>query len=256
VCVFLTPTGDESPSHIGYVVADYGGVCEEVESILGEGSLPDGTHVDQGVCFALSHYVRLLRRRIVANSETVDLARRLYLKHRRAFELVHAHRYSHQKRLREMLVGLIEEEPELVYRGKVGNPPNEWIIFLPKEWDVPALRRVENDDGKLIINFVFDNLLDRLNLKLQFGGDEELRVRLLEMAREDPELFAAPPIPNPQGLTTIWRMPLLIREDYLENTYSVLEHLLRERWGGFLKGPFRQLSESVRLQDWMRTDTG
>lgn len=251
VYVFLTPTG-EPPSHIGYVAADYGGICEEVESIVEEGVLQDGTHMDQEVCFALSHYARLLRRYIVTDSETADLARRLYLEHGRAFELVYATRYSHQKRLRGVLTSLVEGTPGLVYSGKVGNPPSEWIIFYPEEWDVPALRRVEDVRGRLIINFVFDNLLDRLSLKLQFRGDGEVRGQLLEMAREDPELFAASPIPNPQGLTTIWRMPLLTREDHLGGTYSDLERLMREGWDVFLGEIFPRISEAMRRQEWTR----
>jgi hypothetical protein len=93
-------------------------------------------------------------------------------------------------------------------------------------------------------------------LKLEFGpGDDDVRHRLLEMAHEDTKLFAvAPPAPDSEWVTTIWRMPLLTQEEYVNGAYSDLEHLLRERWDNFLKGPFRQLSETVRHQEWMRTD--
>jgi hypothetical protein len=252
LCIFLTPSG-ETPSHDRYVAADYGGICEEVESILGEGVVLDGRPIDQEVHFALSHYARLLRRNIVADTETMDLARRLYLEHRNAFELVYAHRFSHQKRLREVLIGLIEKRPDFVYREKVGSPPNEWLVFHPKDWNVPVLRhRREDQGGGLVINFVFDNLVDRLNLKLQFGGDKEMQGRLLEMAREDPELFSSSPIPNPQGLITIWRVQLLTREDYLEGTYSDLEQRLRERWGAFLSETLPRISEAMKRQEWTR----
>jgi hypothetical protein len=124
LCIYLTPGGN-APSHSGYVPVDYGTICEELESIVEGGVLPDGTPIDQEVSFALSHYARLLRRNIVANSEVAELARRLYLEHRTAFDLVYAHRYSHQKRLREVLIELIEETPGLIYRGKAGTPPEE-----------------------------------------------------------------------------------------------------------------------------------
>jgi len=223
LCIYLTP-GGEVPSHPGYVPTDYGVVCEEVEAICRESLLPNGAPIDQEVWFALSHYARLLRRNIVANSETIDLARKLYLEHRTAFDLVYTHRYTHQKQLRRTLIGLIEETPGLAFRGKAGNPPEEWILFYPEEWDVPALRRAKGDygEGALILSFVFDNYVDSLGLKLEFGpGDDDVRHRLLEMAHEDPELFAvAPPIPDPKWVTTIWTMPLLTQEAYLEGADS------------------------------------
>ncbi len=101
---------------------------------------------------------------------------------------------------------------------------------------------------------MFDNYVDSLGLKLEFGpGDDDVRHQLLEMAHEDPNLFAvAPPIPDPNWVTTIWRMPLLTQENYLEGTHSDLERLLQERWDSFLEGPLHQLTESVRRQEWMR----
>jgi hypothetical protein len=104
---------------------------------------------------------------------------------------------------------------------------------------------------------VFDNYVDSLGLKLEFGpGDDDVRHRLLEMAREDPELFAvAPPAPDPTWVTTIWRMPLLTREAYLEGVDSDRERLLRERWNAFLMEVFPQISDAVRRQEWIwRTD--
>lgn len=255
LCIFLTPEGEAPSRGSGYIPADYGLVCEEVETIVEEGSLPDGTPIDPEVSFALSHYARMLRRNIVANSETIDLARRLYLEHKTAFDLVYAHRYSHQRRLRKMLIGLIEETPEITYGGKTGNPPYEWIIFYPEEWEVPVLRCAREDYRKTgpIISFVFDNYLDSLDLKLEFGlGDDEVRRRILEMAHEAPELFAAaPPAPNPEWVTTIWRFPLLTREAYLEGTDSFRECLLRERWDIFLKEAFPRLSDTIGQQQWI-----
>lgn len=55
LCVFLTPGGD-APSHSGYVSADYRVVCEEVETIVEESTLPGGATIDTEVSFALSHY--------------------------------------------------------------------------------------------------------------------------------------------------------------------------------------------------------
>jgi hypothetical protein len=195
----------------------------------------------------------------VADSETVELARRLYLEHREAFEIVYTHRYTHQKRLREVLIELVRQTPGLVYRGKAGIPPEEWILFYPEEWDVPILHRAREDDGgrgALILSFVFDNYVDSLSLKLEFGpGDDDVRHSLLEMAHGDPKLFAvAPPTPDPAWVTTIWKTPILNQGEYMEGTYSDLEDLLRKRWDNFLKDPFRQLTEAVRLQEWMRTD--
>jgi hypothetical protein len=113
----LTPDGDP-PSYRSCFTADYEGARKELESIVGEGILIDGTLIDQEVSFALVHYTRMLRRNIVANAETVGLARRLYIEHRVAFDLVYTHRFSQQKRLRKTQVGLIEETPGLTFRSR------------------------------------------------------------------------------------------------------------------------------------------
>src|SRR5918993_4774064 len=86
LCIFLTPDG-EAPSHSGYVPADYRSVCDEVEAIVDESTVLDGTPIDSEVLVALSHYVEMVRRNIVVRSEVTDLARRLYLAHRTAFDL-------------------------------------------------------------------------------------------------------------------------------------------------------------------------
>lgn len=107
-------------------------------------------------------------------------------------------------------------------------------------------------DG-LILAFVFDNYLDSLDLKLEFGpGDDEVRRRLLEMAHEDPKLFTgADTTPNPEWVTAIWRMPLLTREAYLEGKDSDRERLLREHWNAFLGEAFPQLFSAIKRQEWI-----
>ena len=115
----MTLDGDP-PSYRRYFTADYEGVRKELESIVGEGILLDGTLINQEVSFALVHYTRMLRRNIVANSETVGLTRRLYIEHRAAFDLVYTHRFSQQKRLRKTQVDLIEETPGLTFRSRAG----------------------------------------------------------------------------------------------------------------------------------------
>lgn len=254
LCIFLTPTG-EAPSHSGYVPTNYAVVCEEVESIVEEANLPDGAPIDSEVSFALAHYARMLRRNIVANSEALDLARRLYIEHRMAFDLIYAHRFSHQKRLRKTLIGLIAETPGISYGGKAGNPPYEWIVFYPEEWSVPALLCAREDyrESGPIISFVFDNYLDSLDLKLEFGpGTDEIRHQLLEMAHEDPELFTdAPPTPDPEWVTIIWKTSFLTREAYLTGKDSDREHLLREHWDAFLKEVLPQISGVLRQQEWI-----
>lgn len=182
--------------------------------------------------------------------------RRLYLEHRTAFDLVYAHRYTHQKRLRGTLIDLIEETPGITYGGKAGTPPEEWLIFYPDEWDVPALRCAREDYRTTgpILSFVFDNYLDSLDLKLEFGpGNERCRHRLLKMAHTDPDLFSvAPAYPDPEWVTIIWRLPFLTREEYLDGTDSHREDLVRRRWYAFLREVLPQLSAAIRRQEWIR----
>lgn len=79
--VFLTPAGDD-PQCDGYAAFSYQSLAGVLDELAGKPSTPDTLGL------ILTHYVEMLRRHVVPDEDLKALARRLYDKHREAFDFV------------------------------------------------------------------------------------------------------------------------------------------------------------------------
>ncbi len=99
---YLTPDG-HAPSDEAYVGIDYGELVAMIEETLqrrGEQLAPE-------VGSFLSHYVEMVRRHIVEDSEIQQLCRVIYEKHRRALDLIFEHRPDKALEVKEALATMV-----------------------------------------------------------------------------------------------------------------------------------------------------
>lgn len=150
------------------------------------------------VRMAIKHYTEMVRRNIVGGSEVTKLCQQIYQRHKRALDLIYEHHPDTQAQIRDIVEGLIREEPRLdldYYRGE------NKIKFGVRNWDTVALLYSEGwTPSKRILLLEVWNYPDSLDLKLYIGpgSDIQLAISLLRWLVSIPKssLRLATPIPG------------------------------------------------------------
>ena len=245
--LFLTPEGD-APTDETYLSVSYETVCQLIEQLLASRASTLGPDV----AVLMSHYVQMLRRHIVSDSEIADLCRRIYRKHQRALDLIYEHRPDMQANLHDELLNLVTSTPGL----RLDYESKSYILFWIDEWSVPALLTGEGwrPEGRIML-FQFENLADRLQLKLLIGpGPLEIRQKLHEMANNNPPFTAYRTLGKKWN--TIFKRSFLTAKFYEEATLSDLQEEITRQWQRFLEKDLPAIKAVVREQDWIwATDT-
>jgi hypothetical protein len=242
LALYLTPDGSRS-SRDDFVPVSYRLVCEVVENLAERHQ----SSLDPAVPMLLSHYGRMLRRHVVADSEIADLCRTIYREHQRALDLIYEHRPDDQDAMREFLVELIESTDQVVldHSSKVE------ILFTVPEWaEVPLLKQGMGwtRSGRMPL-FGFWNKPKQLDLALVIGpGPQEIRDALTNRVQE-----AGPPLrikgKRGQQWTTIFGRKLLQPSDYELLSVPEREARVREQWETFLDEDLRVIRSSLILTD-------
>ena len=133
IYLFLSASG-ELPSNSAYTPIDYDLICHLLEKLQETRESVIGQDVHMG----LAHYTQMLRRHIVSDSEAVELARRIYAKHKRALDLIFEQKPDLQTDIAGELKRLVSEVADLVedHCTKV------WVRFALRAWQqIPELCR-------------------------------------------------------------------------------------------------------------------
>ena len=127
ILIYLTPQGDR-PSEPDWVHFGYSDLIETIDRVTNSNASTMG----QDVKVLCDHYATMVRRHIVSESETAELCRKLYKRHKQAFDLIFEHKPDLQADLFETLRTLVldmRSELELDHSTKRN------IRFAVKAWD-------------------------------------------------------------------------------------------------------------------------
>jgi len=224
--IYLTPAGD-APSDDRYLPQNYAVVADLTADLLVSFSGRIGPDVET----MLRHYVAVLRRHVVEDSEVAALARKIYQKHGRAIDLIVEHRPDRQEAVGAMLRTLVSERADL----ELESSSKKWIRFTFRPWhSVPARGSGWIESNRMLV-FEMENAPDRMFLKLIIGpGDLEIRQRLFEAASQNQPFFR----PSRKVLTTtwqvIWRREFLSRAQ-LDEELETVHDLLQGQWTEFIQ---------------------
>jgi hypothetical protein len=235
----VAPTGNRYPyKPIGYSI-----VLVALEGVLGD----PGMQITSDVRVVIKHYVDVLRRHIVKESNANVLARQLYAKHKGALDFINQQDW--QKRCRVRILGLIGQSTALVKDDLMG----DYIRFGVKEWDkAPPLLTGEGwTSSHFLLLFVAENLPDSLTLGLFIGPgrDEGVREKLKQVAREN-----HPPFVDPRKETRFFRiynLPILTQSDYANASDSEFYEKLQHGWSLFINNALPQIRSVLRAQPWL-----
>ena len=241
--LFLTP-GSAPPSDKAYLPCSYTLVAEAIEEII---TLP-GQEPAVDVKTLLIHYAQMLRRHIVTNRDIARLCQDLYHKHKEALDLIYQYRPSFTPSIRQYLESLIQNNPDTI----LDESDNRYIRFASRSWEVPALLTASNwTSSNRILLMEFLNNPGKLNLSIFIGpGNEQVRNKLLNMAKTHPEIFKSKSINNIRWYE-IYSRPFLRPENYSFATEESLQTEINRQWNQFLEVDFPLIEEILKSEEWI-----
>lgn len=235
--IYLTPEADQ-PSDERYLPVGYEAVCAVIEGLVTGGhsrTAPD-------VRTLMAHYVEMVRRHFVTDSEIAKLCRQIYAKHRQALDLIYEHRPDTQQTIRELLESWIKSNRELA----LDDGSKTFVRFLPKALDVAALRGGSGwtSTGRLLL-FEFVNHPDSLKFKLMLGpGPSEARRKVFERVLKNSPPFK----PSYRKLMANWNT-LVVRQVLTAKAYEGSEEELRtelkEQWEHIVEQELPTLTKAL-----------
>jgi len=237
--LYITPGGDP-PSSTNYLSVDYAQISDVLEGVL----KTRGSLLDDEVRTLIQHYIQMLGRHIMNDSEVASLCQQIYRKHKQALDLIYEHLPDRQAMIQALLAELINETEAVV----LDSSKKRYIRFAAKSWESMPLKQDDrswSSDGRVLL-FEFQNQTDSLKLKLIIGpGPKDLRQKLLDMAALQRKCFK----PAADVLNNFWNViysrPILSKEDEkLED--SEVKDKLRKQWLAFLDAEFKEICAHVQ----------
>ena len=209
---FLTPSGtkplhEEERAH--WTPLSYSAVFEVIQSIVDSGDEP--TNAD--VRAFLRQYATTLRRNLVPDTSVSQLARRIYLEHREAVELLIANRPDWAAEAKSILKEAIEQQREWRLDSEISSA----VRFRAIDWDRFGVTRTgsgwESDSDALFL-FEFRIYEGQPRLRIWMtpasAANEQLRQNLFQAIKQRPTLFK----PREISLRDSW-MILHTDEDFM-----------------------------------------
>lgn len=127
--IYLTKEGDPA-SQSEWLSLSYGTLADIIEKICGERQSTLSPEIE----ISMRHYVDLIRRHLMSESDIAELCRKIYKEHRQVIDLIYEHRPDMRSDIEAYLSQLIQE-----FAGaenlELDSIQGRWIRFAPKEWD-------------------------------------------------------------------------------------------------------------------------
>jgi hypothetical protein len=177
----VSPRNDADP----YISIRYSEIADLIDRLVAR----RGHMMSDAVKTFALQYRDMLNDHMGDNSELQDLARRLYRRHRHAFDYVYEVKPDDVDQRMIELQEIVQEDTDLT----LDNSTKSHIRFIPKEMDpfVPrGGREGWSSEGRLVL-FEFENFSDRdVTIKLMMcSGPEQSRQSIYEMVRRKPGTF-------------------------------------------------------------------
>ena len=237
----LTPEG-QLASEAGYISIPYALICRLVGDLL----QTRRTTLGRDVLALMEHYVEMLRRYIVGESEIEKLCQQIYRKHQRALDLIYEYRPDQQAAIKEFLCGLIHADPQM----ELDHASKSYISFIPKGWDSPILRQGQGwtRSGRILL-FEFANLQDSLSIVLMVGpGPDEIRQKMYEVTSRHIPPFKRSSKQMGKMWSTVYGRSFLAKSSYQDKSAEELQEEIERRWHEFLEHDLPKMTAILKAE--------
>ncbi len=244
--VYITPAGGP-PSDEHYRPLSYKVVKKILEQVLNARS----GHLNSGVELVLEHYIDILGRFIMGNTNAADLARQLYFKHRAAVKLMNPNNWK--KMIEGYLLGLIRAGGQQ-FKEAWASP--EYVDFRVVAWDnaVGLKSGTSKNTSYNMLYFTFYNNPDSLTLHLSNGPDSspEIRRQILELVERTGAPFCKPRKVgrSPNWYYNCYDKPFLTEKDYKECSDEELKAVIDEQWRQFVEQDLPAIMKAFEQEVW------
>ena len=177
----------------------------------------------------------------MSESETAELCRKLYKRHKQAFDLIFEHKPDLQADLFETLRSLVlDTRSELV----LDHSTKRNIRFAVKAWD-QASHQLDGSGwtkSKRVLLFEFQNFEGSLTLKLYVGpGDQQFRRLAWETAKANKTSFPGCSAKLYDKWTQVLVMRFLSKKDYEQMSVEQLEEKISDKWDKFIREDYKKI---------------
>jgi hypothetical protein len=243
--IYLTVEGDV-PSDERWIPFGYDEVCNAIERLV----KLRRAMLDNDLRVTLEHYVEMLRRHIVADSQIAEICRQLYAKHKEALDLIYEHRPDRLQTVRDFIEGWVKTTSDY----ELDHCSKSYIRFIPKSIDTETLRQGSYVASKRMLLFEAKNVADRLNIQLVIHpGPAEIRQKLFDMAQSKKPPFNTTTKLYPQW-TTIFTQKILSAKDY-ELPDDEFRAALEKHWNQFVDKALPQILVAIEDEKWIHGST-
>ena len=242
--IFLTPDGDppqdeDSP----YIPIGYGDIANIIEDILQAQESMLGADVST----LMRHYITMLRRHIVSDSEIAELCRQIYRTHKSAIDLIIEHMPDIHQELADYLINLLKNE-----FGIQNEPSSKTRVrFTPEEWN--NIAEVNTGIGwtgtDKSLAFEFYNSNNQLILYIVLGPVESenqyIRERLFNYAHSNKSIFVGCRPKLSKTWTMLYKFPILRKQDFEDADIDDLLPIIEQKWQRFLENDLPKIHEHI-----------
>jgi hypothetical protein len=238
--LLLTIEGDEA-SDDQYLSISYRTIAEILQKLLDNRS---GT-LGSDVTMIIGHYLDLVRRHFMDDSELALLARKIYERHRRALDFIFEQRPDDQGERRRILEELIASV-DTIEKDHCSKAAIRFGVPAWEPWNAISGSEGWTPDKRLLL-FEFKNFPDRLALALIMGpGDAAVRESVYNLGSENYKLFSGRVTPMYPKFTQLWSVSFLSKAEMSSQPVEDLEKTITEKWQGFVNGDLPKLIEIIR----------
>ena len=242
VFIFLTREGI-SASRPRWLSLSYASIADILEKICEE----QKSNIGDDIYVSIRHYIDLIRRHIMSESDIAQLCRKIYKQHRQAIDLIYEHRPDLRSDIEEMLGNLIEEYSESMSLEKDGSN-QRWIRFAPREWDNLVFQKSCSGwtNSKRILLFEFWNEPQSLELRLVAGpGDIQVKQKIYTKLKEISVSGIRKCKISESGFNQLCIVPVLNSVDYEDGSLEDIREKIKSFWIKYSSGDMKTIRETI-----------
>lgn len=243
--IFLSIEG-EPPSDEEYIPIGYNNIVEILEIVLKNKE----DQIGQEIFVFINHYLKMLRRYIMKDSEIQEICKKIYQKHKKALDLIYEYKPDQLQEIYQILIEHIENDENFILdvSGK------SYVRFITKNLDfIPKEGKGWTPNINRILLFEITNFPDEITLALIIGpGSQEIRKQLYQVAKRSRTIFNAV---QKRTLARKWfkiyKKSLLSSKDFQDRDKEEIKVILEEKLAELTKSDIISIEEefmSLRSQ--------
>ncbi|MEI6328597.1 MAG: PD-(D/E)XK nuclease family protein [Pseudanabaena sp. ELA645] len=250
VILNITENGSASEVQVNWQSLSYTTIADIIETVCNDFRL----QLKEDIYLSMCHYVDLIRRHIMSESDIAKLCRKIYKQHRQAIELIYEHRLDIRSDIKEYL-GKIIQEFTSSEKGSLEEDQSTqtYIRFSPKEWDDLSFQKtaLKWTKSKRILLFEFRNVPESLELNLVIGpGSIEIRKDISQKIEGlETELRVLKikdcNIRGKAGWNYVCGLPILTSSDYTDESLEDLQEKIRIFWIEFVSKDLKTIRDAI-----------